>query len=87
MFNVPNNLVCNCSARAYKVCKGFMTDCAISNDDLQYKYLHKISMIYYYYLDFYYLHFAAIVQLKKYVVFPVLSSMYLSIFDVIFVIL
>ena len=56
MFNVPT-LVCNCSARAYKVCKGFMTDCALSNDDLQYKYLHKISMIYCYYLDLYYLHF------------------------------
>ena len=41
-----------------------MTDCAISNDDLQYKYLHKISMIYCHYLDLYYLHFAAIVQVK-----------------------
>ena len=41
-----------------------MTDCAISNNDLQYKYLHKISMIYCYYLDLYYLHFAVIVQLK-----------------------
>lgn len=41
-----HTLVCNCSARAYQVCKGFMTDCAIRNDDLQYQYLHKISMIY-----------------------------------------